>query len=98
MEFCRARSTDNQGPTAHEPSPPRAPGQIKVWYRDIARDVRGRGNRLGACLLMEFGGAAIGKIKACGGLGLCGKPVTQQQHSGQRGRGRAARQIVQKPT
>src|SRR6516164_8122981 len=62
-EFCwrrilRRRSTG--GPTASETSPPRAPGQIQVCYRDFALDARGVGSGLGSWLLIEFDGPAIG--------------------------------------
>ena len=63
--FCwgrvlRRRSTG--GPTARETSPPPAPGQTQVCYRDIALDARAVGSGLGRCLLIEFGGVAIAKI------------------------------------
>ena len=66
------RST--RGPTAHEPSPPPAPGQIKVRDCDIALDARAVGSGSWSCLLMEFGGATI----AVAVLRRCGKSVTQQ--------------------
>ena len=66
------RST--RGPTAHEPSPPPAPGQIKVRDCDIALDARAVGSGSWSCLLMEFGGATI----AVAVLRRCGKSVTQR--------------------
>ena len=58
--LLRRRSTGD--PTARETSPPPAPGQAQVCYRDIALDARAVGSGLGRCLLIEFCGAAIAKI------------------------------------
>src|SRR6516162_3187737 len=72
-EFCRRRvlcRRSTGGPTARETSPPPAPCEIKVYYRDIALDARVVGNSLGSCLLIEFDGAAIATSKPCGGY--CG--------------------------
>jgi hypothetical protein len=53
------RST--RGPTDRETSPPRAPSQAKVRYRDIALDARVVGSGLGSCVLIEIDGAPIAR-------------------------------------
>jgi hypothetical protein len=68
--LLRRRSTG--GPTARETSPPPAPGQTQVCYRDIALDARAVGSSLGSCLLIEFDGAAIGSSPR--GHAVCARP------------------------
>ena len=62
--FCWGRVLRRRsagGSIAHETSPPPAPGQTKVCYRDIALNAPAIGGGTGGCLLIEFGGAAIAK-------------------------------------
>jgi hypothetical protein len=72
---CVLRRRSTSGPTARETFPPPAPGQINVWYRDIALDARGVGNGLRSRLLIGFDGAAIARSKPVAVLRLWGRPM-----------------------